>query len=65
MLETDKTKNYLDQTAMIIDMAAKFDIPLCGPFPSTPMEYLPQADPEKKPLNEKGINDYQSRVGSI
>jgi len=58
-------KIYLDQSAMINDMAIKFDIPLHGPFPSTPMEYLPQ---DKSPLvflNEKGIKDYQSRVGSV
>ena len=34
-------KIYLDQTAMIIDMANKFDLPLFGPFPSTTIEYLP------------------------
>jgi hypothetical protein len=56
---------YLDQTAMIIDMATKFDLPLCGPFPSTPMEYLPQIKQSYDLLNEKGIKDYQSRVGSV
>ena len=58
-------KIILDQTAMIIDMANKFDIPLSGPFPSTPMEYLPQVATSKIFLNEKGIQDYQSRVGSV
>ena len=58
-------KIYLDQTAMINDMAQKFQIPLSGPFPSTPMEYLPQDKAPKVFLNEKGITDYQSRVGSV
>jgi hypothetical protein len=58
-------KIYLDQSAMITDMASKFNIPLNGPFPSTPMEYLPQANTTKIFLNEKGITDYQSRVGSV
>jgi hypothetical protein len=47
-------------------MAIKFDLPLCGPFPSTPMEYLPQVKGKSSDLlNEKGIKDYQSRVGSV
>ena len=58
-------KIYLDQTAMIIDMAEKFNLPLDGPFPSTPMEYLPQEKIQKKYLDDKGIKDYQSRVGSV
>jgi len=59
-------KIYLDQTAMIIDMATKFDLPLHGPFPSTPMEYLPQEKIKSEDLlNEKGVKDYQSRVGSV
>ena len=59
-------KIYLDQTAMIIDMATKFDLPLHGPFLSTPMEYLPQEKIKSEDLlNEKGVKDYQSRVGSV
>jgi hypothetical protein len=47
--DRQKKKIYLDQTAMINDIAQKFQIPLSGPFPSTPMEYLPQ-DPSDKEL---------------
>ena len=47
-------KIYLDQTAMINDMAAKFNIPINGPFPSTPMEYLPQEKVPLISLDEKG-----------
>ena len=50
---------------MINDMAIKFELPLNGPFPSTPMEYLPQEPEQPIFLNDKGINDYQSRVGSV
>ena len=59
-------KIMLDQTAMILDMANKFNIPATGPFPSTPMEYMHLHDkPPAVRLDEKGITDYQSRVGSI
>jgi hypothetical protein len=58
-------KFYLDQTAMVTDTATKFNLPLHGPFPSTPMEYLPQDKKTQIFLNEKGITDYQSRVGSV
>ena len=57
---------YLDQAAMINDMAIKFNLPVIGYFPSTPMEYLPQEKTKSMVLlNEKGITDYQSRVGSV
>ena len=56
----------LDQTSMILDFANKFNIPATGPFPSTPMEYMHLNDkPPAVLLDEKGITDYQSRVGSI
>jgi len=58
-------KIYLDQTAMINDMATKFNLPFSGPFPSTPMEYLPQEKNQQIFLDENGIKDYQSRVGSV
>ena len=58
-------KIFLDQSAMIMDMATKFDLPLHGSFPSTPMEYLPQEKKSMSLLNEKAIKDYQSRVGSV
>ena len=58
-------KIYLDQTVMINDMATKFNLPLHGLFPSTPMEYLPQEPEQPIFLDEKGIKDYQSRVGSV
>jgi len=59
-------KIWLDQSAMIMDMAVKFDIPTDGPFPSTPMEYMQHHDkPPAILLNDKEKQDYQSRVGSI
>jgi hypothetical protein len=58
-------KIYLDQSAMISDMATKFNLPLIGPFPSTPMEYLPQEKTPTVTLNATEITDYQSRVGSV
>ena len=63
--DRENRKIYLDQTAMIIDMAEKFNLPLSGPFPSTPMEYLPQEKIQQIFLDDKGIKDYQSRVGSV
>ena len=51
--DRQKKRIYLDQTAMINDMAVKFNLPLCGPFPSTPMEYLPQEKQSKIFLDEK------------
>ena len=59
-------KIWLDQSAMIMDMATRFNIPTTGAFPSTPMEYM--SPREKIPailLNDKEKQDYQSRVGSI
>ena len=38
---------YLDQTAMINDIGAKFNSPIDKAFPSTPMEYLPQEKTQK------------------
>ena len=64
--EREKRKIWLDQSAMIIDMATRFNIPTTGTFPSTAMEYI--HDNEKPPtilLNKKEKTDYQSRVGSI
>ena len=59
-------KIKLDQTAMIIDMATRFNIPITGSFPSTPMEYIHLRDNAPAILlNDKGKTDYQSRVGSI
>ena len=63
-LVRDREKKIkLDQTAMIMDMATRFNILTSGPFPSTPMEYMQSKDkPPAILLDEKGKTDYQSRV---
>jgi hypothetical protein len=64
--DRENKKIKLDQTAMIMDMATRFNIPTSGSFPSTPMEYMQTKDkPPAILLDEKGKTDYQSRVGSI
>ena len=62
----EKKKIFLDQTAYIEELAKKFSIPFTGSFPSTPVDYFVQRKKDPgTPLSDKGIKEYQSKVGSV
>jgi len=61
-----KKSLMLNQCGYIDEFLFKYQIPLIGPFPSTPMDYLPRSEHAVKIfLDKKGITDFQSRVGSL
>jgi len=56
----------LNQLGYILEFADKYNISLHGPFPTTPMDYLPQKESKDNTLlDQRGITDYQSRVGTL
>jgi len=56
----------LNQLGYILDFAERYNVSLTGPFPSTPMDYLPdKASKNNTLLDQRGVTDYQSRVGTL
>jgi len=55
-----KRSILLNQLGYILEFADRYHMPLTGPFPSTPMEYLPSTSIKSKTfLDQRGITDYQ------